>query len=103
MAKGDYRSSVIGGQPNIGTPAVAMVYTTTPSRFEIPDNAAAEFMGFIDVGMVSENVGIFCAGNGLVTVPRYSMNRDKLKEVLRIPEGTILVLNDLIGYPESSK
>lgn len=96
---GDYRSLVVGGQPNIPIPPMALVYTTTPSRFGIPDPQAAATMGAVDVGMVSENVGVFCGGTDLITVPRATMDREELTKLLRLPEGTILILNDLIGYP----
>ena len=72
---------------------------STPSRFGIPDPNASEAMGFIDAGIVSENIAIFCAGTGLDTVPRYTMDRKGLAELLKLPEGTMLVLNNLVGYP----
>lgn len=100
ITDGDYRSLVVGGQANITSlPPLALVYVSTPSRFGIPDEKAAEIMGYIDGGMVSENVGVCCAGIGLVNVPRYTMDRAAITELLKLEKGTLLVLNDLIGYP----
>lgn len=99
IATGDHRALAVGGQPNIPIPPLALVYTTTPSRFGIPDAKAAEMMGYVDVGMVSENVGVFCGGTDLVTVPRATMDRAALTKLLNLPEGTAPVLNDLVGYP----
>lgn len=99
IADGDHRALVVGGQPNIPIPPLALVYTTTPSRFGITDAEAALTMGYVDVGMVSENVGVFCGGTDLVTVPRATMDKDAIVKLLKLPEGTFPVLNDLIGYP----
>lgn len=104
VASGDNRQMIIGGQPNITQlPPLALVYVSIPSRFGISDPEAANNMGYIDGGMVSENVGLFCAGNGLVTVPRYTMDRKGITGLLSLPSEAILVLNDLIGYPANKK
>lgn len=99
IATGDHRELAVGGQPGISVPPLALVMVSTPSRFGIPDPKASEAMGFIDAGIVSENIAIFCAGTGLATVPRYTMDRKGLAELLKLPEGTMLVLNNLVGYP----
>lgn len=100
VAEGDHRDIVVGGQPNITQlPPLAFVYVSTPARFGVPDRQASDNMGYVDGGMVSQNVGIACAGLGLVNVPRYTMDRAALTDLLHLQEGTLLVLNDLIGYP----
>lgn len=99
VAVGNHLDIVVGGQPNISEPPLALVYTTTPSRFGIPDAKAAEMMGYVDVGMVSENVGVFCGGTSLVNVPRATMDRAAIIRLLNLPDGTVPVLNDLVGYP----
>lgn len=33
----------------------------------------------MDAGYVSQNICLFCSGNGLVTVPRATMNNAELK------------------------
>ena len=99
VAAGDNRQLAVGGQPNIPVPPLALIMTSTPSRFGIPDPKACEAMGYIDAGIVSENIGLCCAGIGLATVPRYSMDREGLAKLLNLAEGTILILNNLVGYP----
>lgn len=100
VAPGDNRAMVVGGQPGFEKlPPLALVYASTPSRFGIGDSQAADILGYIDGAMVSENVGVCCAGLGLVTVPRYTMDREAIAKLLGLPEGTLLVLNDLVGYP----
>ena len=55
-----------------------------------------------DAGIVSGNIYLYCAANGLATVCRGSMDRDALKKALKLPESTVLHLNHPIGWPTSS-
>ncbi|MCL1864205.1 MAG: SagB/ThcOx family dehydrogenase [Spirochaetes bacterium] len=52
----------------------------------------------MDGGMVSQNISIFCAGNGLATVPRGSMDKSVLTKALKLGKGEILILNHPVGY-----
>lgn len=56
--------------------------------------------GAIDAGIVSQNIAIFCAGTGLVTVPRMSMDQDKLRASLKLKDSQQLFLNNPVGYPK---
>ncbi len=60
---------------------------------ENPDN-----MGFIDVGIVSQNVSVFCAGMELATVPRASMDKPALIKALQLNGKQEPVLNHPVGY-----
>ena len=55
-----------------------------------------------DAGIVSGNIYLYCAANGLATVCRGSMDRDALKKALKLPAGTILHLNHPVGYPATT-
>ena len=52
----------------------------------------------MDGGMVSQNISLFCAGNGLATVPRGSMDKNELAKALKLAKGEILILNHPVGY-----
>lgn len=62
------------------------------------DRAAIEKYGAADVGMVSQNISLFCASAGLVTVPRGYMNANALKEGLKLTDDQLVVLNHPVGY-----
>lgn len=51
-----------------------------------------------DAGIVSGNIYLYCAANGLVTVCRGSMDRDALKKELKLKDNVILHLNHPVGY-----
>ena len=52
-----------------------------------------------DAGIVSGNIYLYCAANGLVTVCRGTMDRDALKKALKLGDNIVLHLNHPIGYP----
>ena len=59
-----------------------------------------EGWGAIDGGIVSQNISIFCAGVGLGTVARGTMDRDELKTALKLIDTQQLILNHPVGYFE---
>ena len=54
-----------------------------------------------DAGIVSGNIYLYCAANGLATVCRGSMDREALRKALKLPETKVLHLNHPIGRPAS--
>ena len=52
-----------------------------------------------DAGIVSGNIYLYCAANGLATVCRRTMDQDALKKALNFGDNIILHLNHPIGYP----
>ncbi len=99
VAEGDHRELIRGGQEDFPIPPVTLVMVSTPSRFGVPDAKASMMMGAVDAGIVSQNIMLFCAANGLVTVPRASMDSAALSKLLKLEEGSIPVINNPVGYP----
>ena len=99
MAEGDHRELIRGRQEDFPIPPAALVMVSTPSRFGIPDANASMMMGAVDAGIVSQNIMLFCAANGLVTVPRASMNSAAIATLLKLPEGALPLITNPVGYP----
>lgn len=57
-------------------------------------------MGAVDCGIVSQNIGIFCAGVGLATGPRTGMDQEGIRKALSLPETVHIWLNHPVGYPK---
>jgi nitroreductase len=53
----------------------------------------------MDAGLVSQNISIFCAGVGLSTRPRATMDLVKLKEILKLKDSQYPLLNNPVSYP----
>lgn len=54
--------------------------------------------GAIDVGIVSQNISLFCAATGLKTRPRASMDKEKIKNLLKLEDSQHVFLNHPVGY-----
>ena len=99
IAEGDHRKAVAGGQDFVLQAPLSLVLVSDLSRFgNISDRA--RLMGAMDAGIVSQNINLFCAGIGLVTVTRASMDFDGLKKVLKLTDSQVPMINNPIGYPK---
>ena len=56
---------------------------------------------FTDVGFIGQNVYLFCASEGLATVFRASLNRDRLAQMLQLPPTKFVTCAQTVGYPKS--
>lgn len=54
----------------------------------------------IDIGLVSQNIALFCAANGLETRPRAFMDRDGISRLLKLNNQQLPLLNNAVGYPK---
>ena len=54
--------------------------------------------GAVDAGIVSQNISLFCAGAGLATVPRGSMDTGGIIRALRLSGDRTPLLNHPVGY-----
>lgn len=93
VAPGDYRAAVAGPQAFAAQAPVCLVIVAdlAPFKGEI-------LMPAMDAGIVSQNISLFCAANGLATVPRATMDQAKLKEALKLKATQRLLLNHPVGY-----
>ena len=92
----DLRAAIAGRQPFAAKAPVSLLITAdlSDSVYKGPWNTLTHY----DAGIVSGNIYLYCAANGLATVCRGSMDRDALKKALKLPAGTILHLNHPVGY-----
>jgi nitroreductase len=51
-----------------------------------------------DAGIVSQNISLFCASVGLATRPRAFMDRQKLREILKLKDSQHLILNNPVSH-----
>lgn len=97
IAKGDYRGSVAGSQEFVKAAPVSLVLVSDLSRFgKITDHV--KLMAAVDAGCVSQNINIFCAAVGLATVSRASMDMNALKQILKLTENQLPLMNNPVGY-----
>ena len=87
-----------GSQAFVKVAPVSLVLISDVSRFGDAKNTRNQLMGAVDVGTVSQNISLFCTTAHLATVPRASMDIDKLKTVLQLRDTQIPMMNHPVGY-----
>lgn len=93
----DLRPAVAGGQTFVEKAPVCLVLVSDISKLN-GEKQQRLLTGAMDAGIVSQNVAVFCAGTGLLTVPRMSMNQDKLRTALKLSEDQHPMLNLPVGH-----
>jgi nitroreductase len=91
VTKDDVRA-LTGTQAYVGTAPLNLVYVSRAGG----DDAG----GGIQAGLISENVYLFCASEGLATVVRGSINREPLAKAMQLGPGQKIVLAQTVGYPK---
>lgn len=99
LTAGDYREAVAGGQDFVKLAPISIVLVADMTPFgTITEHA--KLMASVDIGIVCQNINIACAGLGLATVPRATMNHETLKKVLKLKDTDLLLMNNPVGYPK---
>ena len=94
VAAGDLRA-VAGTQPFVKDAAVNLVYVADTTR----SKGSTEYLG-ADTGFIAENVYLFCASEGLVTVVRASVDRAAVAKAFKLRPEQRVTLAQSIGYPQ---
>jgi nitroreductase len=84
--------------PPQANPPVQIVLVSDGDRFTRGDPERKFEWGALDAGIVSQNISLFCAATGLKTVPRASMDKAKVKDLIKLTDAQIVFLNHPVGY-----
>jgi SagB-type dehydrogenase family enzyme len=99
VVSGDQRLLAAGRQAEFAKAAVILVMVSDISRFPGSEESNKLSMAAMDAGLVSQNISIFCAGMGLITRPRATMDQVKIREILKLKESQHPLLNNPVSYP----
>jgi nitroreductase len=94
VVAGDLRA-VAGTQPFVKDAAVNLVYVADTVR----THGNSDFLG-ADAGFIAQNVYLFCASEGLVTVVRGSVDRAAIAKAFKLRPEQRVILAQSIGYPQ---
>ena len=95
-AEGDYRSLVGGRQDFVMNAPAVLVMVEDTSKIGGFDDRMKLFVA-CDVGIVSQNINLFCAAYGLATVPRGSMDHAAIATLLGLDETQVPLMNNPVG------
>jgi nitroreductase len=94
VVSGDFRD--LAGKTDA---PVTLVLISEVSRFRFGTDLQRTAWANIDVGIVSQNISLFCAATGLKTCPKASFpGMDKIREVLKLKSTQYVILNHPVGY-----
>jgi nitroreductase len=80
------------------TAPVNLVLVTDYSKFPFGTEELKARWAAIDVGLVSENIAIFCAAKGMGTRPIAGINEEKLRPLLNLKDSQAMLLRHPVGY-----
>ncbi|MDR0893134.1 MAG: SagB/ThcOx family dehydrogenase [Mediterranea sp.] len=98
VAEGDHRDAVASRQDFVKAAPVCLVLVSDLARMGNPTEPNVRQMCAVDVGIISQNISIFCAVAHLGTVPRAYMEVDQLKKILKLTASQVPMLNHPVGY-----
>lgn len=89
-----------GKQGFVKNAPVNLVYVADFSRMKMIPNDDKIIYAAADTGFISQNVYLFCASEGLNTVVRGWVNKQKLASIMMLKSGQKIILSQTIGYPK---
>lgn len=88
-----------GTQAFVAQAPVNLIYVADYARMgNRPEQTKAVYSA-ADTGFIAQNVYLFCASEGLATVVRASVDRDKLAAAMKLRPDQRIVLAQTVGYP----
>jgi len=99
LVAGEDLRAATGAQPFVGTAALNLVYVADMAKAKTsPENQ--QIWVPADAGFIAQNVYLFCASEGLVTVVRGMVPRDTLAKQLKLRPDQKIILAQSVGYPK---
>jgi nitroreductase len=86
----------------VGTAPLNLVYVAHGERLLDTPPEERRLLTSVDTGFIGQNVYLFCASEGLVTVFRGSVDHSKLKRTLKLPHQQFVTFAQTVGYPRTA-
>jgi len=99
VSAGDHRRAVAGSQEFAATAPMCIVLVADMTKYGNMSEQS-KLMAAVDIGIVCQNINVACAGLGLATVPRGTMDHATLKTALKLTDTHLLLMNNPVGYPK---
>ncbi|MGD0201309.1 MAG: SagB/ThcOx family dehydrogenase [Bryobacteraceae bacterium] len=99
VAAGDLRG-VTGMQGFVKTAPLNLVYVADAARMGAGSESDKTFYSGLDTGFIAQNVYLFCASEGLVTVVRGMIDRPGLVKALNLRPEQRPIVAQTVGYPK---
>lgn len=90
----------MGKQDFTGKAAVNLVYVSDFSRYSGGSDAVKQATASAHCGFIGQNVYLFCASEGLHTVFRALIDKDKIADTLNLTENQHVIYSQTVGFPK---
>jgi nitroreductase len=98
VVREDLRAAT-GTQPFVGEAPLNLVYVADRAKTGGPDDA----MSYADTGFIGQNVYLYCASEGLVTVIRGMVPQEPLAKAMKLRPDQKITLAQTVGYPKKAQ
>jgi SagB-type dehydrogenase family enzyme len=99
IATGDYRKET-GTQPYVGAAPLNIVFVCNKSKINSKGESGLIEATYANSGFISQNIYLFCASEGLSTVIRASIAKEKLAKIMNLTDDQMITLAQTVGYPK---
>jgi len=89
-----------GRQPYVKEAAVNLIYVADYSKMGTVANEDKDLFSAAATGLISENVYLYCASEGLATVVRANIDKPALAKVMKLRPDQKIILAQSVGYPK---
>jgi nitroreductase len=92
--------ALTGKQPFVKDAPVNLIYVADLSKMSRVKAEEADFYAATDTGFISQNVYLYCASAGLVTVVRGWIDKPALAKAMKLRSNQRVILAQTVGYPK---
>ena len=92
--------AMTGRQDFVKDAPVNLIYVADYSRVGTSTKEDNDLYSAADTGFIGQNVYLYCASEGLVTVVRGSIDRQALAQVMKLRPDQKIILAQSVGYPK---
>ncbi len=87
-----------GTQDFVGRAPLNLIYVAHGERMTDISTADRRLYASVDAGFIGQNVYLFCASEGLVTVFRGAVDYPKLTRAMKLPDQQFITFAQTVGY-----
>jgi len=93
--------ALTGMQDFVGGAPLNLIYVAHGERMHDVAPADRRLFASVDTGFIGQNVYLFCASEGLVTVFRGAVDYNKVEKAMKLGDGQFVTFAQTVGYAKS--
>ena len=90
-----------GPQDFVATAPLNLIYVAHGELMGDVSDEDKRLWAACNAGFLAQNAYLYCASEGLATVFRANVNRDRLAKILKLPAPQFVIAAQTVGYPKA--